>query len=111
MNNMSRMSFSEIRNKKIGLENSMDRLAGELHEVNKELTKRFGTFETLCVAPATTVTARMTGNRGTQDRESHSRHDLMASHGRACRSPVEGHGIDVGLRCGRETADASDVAR
>jgi hypothetical protein len=65
MNNMSRMSFSEIRNKKIGLENSMDKLAGELNEVNKELTKRFGSFEALCVAPAMTVTATMTGNRGT----------------------------------------------
>jgi hypothetical protein len=47
MNNMSRMSFSEIRNKKIGIENSMDKLAGELNEVNKELTKRFGSFEAL----------------------------------------------------------------
>jgi hypothetical protein len=65
MNNMSRMSFSEIRNKKIGLENLMDKLAGELNEVNKELTKRFGSFEALCVAPATAVTARMTCDRGT----------------------------------------------
>jgi hypothetical protein len=40
MGNISNMSFSAITNKKIGLENGMDKLAGELNEVNKELAKR-----------------------------------------------------------------------
>jgi hypothetical protein len=52
MNNMSHMSFSEIERKKIGLENWMDELAGELNEVNKELAKRLGFFDALCIAPS-----------------------------------------------------------
>lgn len=40
MDNMSHMSFSEIRDMKIGLENWLDKLAGELKEINKELAER-----------------------------------------------------------------------
>jgi hypothetical protein len=65
MNDMSHMSFNKIRKRKIALEDRIDKLAGELSEANKELAERFGLFKELCVAPGTTVSARVTGKRGT----------------------------------------------
>ena len=53
----------DFKGQSICLKSVIDMLAGELDEVNKELTMRCGTFVALCVAQEISVAARVSGAR------------------------------------------------